>query len=172
MALRRWLIAAATTLFILLIAADSPAQVVEAQVEIKGMSCPFCAFGVEKKLSAVKGVAEVGVEMKDGRADLTAAEGRSIDIAAVPEAVRKAGFTPGTIEIVARGTLVKKGDGVAVRLMGSQETLALRTTSRHEGDEARRLADGTTVVEVTGIWHFVEDGGQAIEVVSIRRISE
>jgi hypothetical protein len=68
--------------------------------------------------------------------------------------------------------LVKAGDGVALLLSGSQEVLVLRTASEHEGDEARRFADGTTVVEVTGIWRVAEDGGQAIEVVSIQGISE
>ena len=169
---RKPTLTASVALLALLISGTVSAQVLETRVEVNGMSCPFCAFGVEKKLAAVKGVAEVRVGMKGGHADLIAVDGESIDVSMVPEAVRKAGFTPGTIEIVARGALVKKGDGVAVRLLGSQETLALRTTSRHEGDEARRLADGTTVVEVTGIWHFAEDSGQAIEVVSIRTISE
>ena len=156
----------------MLIPGTVSAQVLETRVEVNGMSCPFCAFGVEKKLSEVKGVAEVRVGMKRGRADLIAVDGESIDVAMVPEAVRKAGFTPGTIEIVARGTLVKAGDGVALLLSGSQEVLVLRTASEHEGDEARRFADGTTVVEVTGIWRVAEDGGQAIEVVSIQGISE
>ena len=169
---RKPTLTASVALLAFLISGTVSAQVLETRVEVNGMSCPFCAFGVEKKLAEVKGVAEVRVGMKRGRADLIAVDGESIDVSMVPEAVRKAGFTPGTIEIVARGTLVKKGDGVAVRLLGSQETLALRTTSRHEGDGARRLADGTTVVEVTGIWHFAEDSGQAIEVVSIRTISE
>ncbi len=163
---------ASVALLALLIPGTVSAQVLETRVEVNGMSCPFCAFGVEKKLAEVKGVAEVRVGMKRGRADLFAVDGESIDVAMVPEAVRKAGFTPGTIEIVVRGILFKEGDGVAVRLSGSQEALVLRTTSGHEGDEARRLADGTTVVEVTGIWHVAEDGGQAIEVVSIRGISE
>ncbi len=172
MRLSKWPITAAAGLLMSLIAADSPAQVVEAHVVIEGMSCPFCAFGAEKKLAAVKGVDKVGVEMKEGRADLTAADDGSIDVAAVPEAVRKAGFTPGEIRIVARGVLVEEGDGVALRLSGSQETLVLRAIPEPETGEAQRFADGTTMVEVTGIWQAAKDGGQTIEVTSIRGIPE
>jgi len=41
-------------------------QVRSATVEVKGMSCPFCAFGVEKRLGAVAGVDQVIVSMKGG----------------------------------------------------------------------------------------------------------
>ena len=163
---------ASVVLFTLLISGTVSAQVSETRVEVNGMSCPFCAFGVEKKLAAVKGVAEVSIDMKSGRAVLIAVDEESIDVAMVPEAVRKAGFTPGTIEIVVRGILFKEGNGLAIRLSGSQETLALRAIPQPEADEALRLADGAIVVEVAGVWWVTEDDGPAIEVVSIRRVAD
>ena len=37
------------------------AEVLGAELEVSGMSCPFCAFGIEKKLRAVQGVRDVTV---------------------------------------------------------------------------------------------------------------
>jgi len=92
-------------------AGSAAAQVATATVEVKGMSCPFSAFGVEKRLGAVAGVDTVIVSMKGGSAELTAAKDRSIDLAAVPEAVRRAGFTPGRIEATVRGTVQRTAGG-------------------------------------------------------------
>ena len=92
-------------------AGSTAAQVGSATVEVKGMSCPFCAFGVEKRLGAVAGVDRVIVSMKGGSAELTASKGRSVDLVAVPEAVRRAGFTPGRIEATVRGTVRRTAGG-------------------------------------------------------------
>ena len=94
-------------------AGGAAAQVGRATVEVKGMSCPFCAFGVEKRLGAVAGVDRVIVDMKDGSAELTASKGQSIDLAAVPDAVRRAGFTPGRIEVTVRGTVRRTAVGLS-----------------------------------------------------------
>ena len=34
----------------------SHAEILEAELQVNGMSCPFCAFGIEKKLRRVEGV--------------------------------------------------------------------------------------------------------------------
>jgi mercuric ion binding protein len=96
------------TLFVLILgilvsSASARAQVVGATVAIDGMSCPFCAFGVEKRLKKVEGVASVEVEMGQGLALLTGADGESIAYSQIPDAVRKSGFTPGGITLTAVG---------------------------------------------------------------------
>ena len=55
------------------------AQVESATVVVEGMSCPFCAFGVEKRLKKVRGVGSIEVNMGVGSASMTASEGESID---------------------------------------------------------------------------------------------
>lgn len=70
----------------------------EAVVAVNGMSCPFCAYGVRKHLSALPGVKSVRVELAKGEAIVEFdPEGRPTD-EQIRKAVRDAGFTPGKIE--------------------------------------------------------------------------
>ncbi|MFQ5671662.1 MAG: heavy-metal-associated domain-containing protein [Nitrospinales bacterium] len=66
-------------------------------VKVKGMFCPFCTYGVEKKLKRLKGVARVEVHLKQGVAKLYLRPGATLSDAAVNRAVDDAGFTPGPI---------------------------------------------------------------------------
>ena len=74
-------------------------------VAVNGMACPFCAFGVEKRLKTVNGVASVTVDMKTGKAMVTARPDMSIQYQKVPQAIKEAGFTAGEIQITADGYL-------------------------------------------------------------------
>ena len=60
---------------------------------VNGLACPFCAYGVEKQLKAVKGVEKVDVDIKTGNVIVTVAEGTAFDEATAKKAVTDAGFT-------------------------------------------------------------------------------
>ena len=70
---------------------DSAQQIV---VRVDGASCPFCAFGLEKRLGHLKGVAQVRMEMKDGKAIVILKKGAKVSEQALRQAVEEAGFTP------------------------------------------------------------------------------
>ena len=80
-------------------------QVTSASVGIAGLSCPFCAYGLEKQLKKLEGVGEVKIEVNKGLADLKAKKEGSIPVEQVSDAVKKAGFTPKEITITAIGHL-------------------------------------------------------------------
>src|SRR5258707_15881527 len=61
----------------------------ELELSIKGMTCAACAAGVEKKLSAVDGVA-ASVNFATGKAAVTAPP--SVSVAQLIEAVGQAGY--------------------------------------------------------------------------------
>ena len=63
------------------------------KLRVDGLACPFCAYGVEKKLNAVKGVQRIEVDIAGGTVTVTMAEGASLDEAAAKKAVKDAGFT-------------------------------------------------------------------------------
>ncbi len=63
-------------------------------VRVDGASCPFCAFGLEKRLGHLEGVANVKIEMKGGMAIITLREGATVSEEALRQAVEEAGFTP------------------------------------------------------------------------------
>ena len=60
---------------------------------VDGLACPFCAYGVEKKVGALNGVEKVEIEIEDGLVAVTMAAGATLDEAAARQAVDEAGFT-------------------------------------------------------------------------------
>ncbi|MGQ0752119.1 MAG: heavy-metal-associated domain-containing protein [Betaproteobacteria bacterium] len=63
------------------------------KLRVDGLACSFCAYGVEKKLNAIKGVQRVEVDIATGTVTVTRAEGVSLDETAAKKAVKDAGFT-------------------------------------------------------------------------------
>ena len=79
---------------------DSAQQII---VRVDGASCPFCAFGLEKRLGHLEGVANVRIEMKAGKAIVTLREGATVSEQALRQAVEEAGFTPREISFPPSG---------------------------------------------------------------------
>ena len=82
---------------------DAPGMVtvtVEAE-----LSCPSCAQGLERRLNRLDHVAGVEVRPADGRIVVTVEPGHRLDLAAVRDTVRSAGFMPDGIRIIAVGHL-------------------------------------------------------------------
>ncbi|MBI4195070.1 MAG: heavy-metal-associated domain-containing protein [Betaproteobacteria bacterium] len=63
------------------------------KLRVDGLACPFCAYGIEKKLSAIKGVQRVEVDIATGIVTVTMAEGTTLDETAAKKAVKDAGFS-------------------------------------------------------------------------------
>lgn len=63
------------------------------QIQVAGLSCPFCAYGIEKKLHAVPGVERVETNIKEGTVVVVMKDGATLDRSRVERAVREAGFT-------------------------------------------------------------------------------
>ena len=63
-------------------------------VRVDGLSCAFCAYGLEKKLKELKGVEKVEINLKEGKVSLTLKEGETLKDETVKKAVKDSGFTP------------------------------------------------------------------------------
>lgn len=63
-------------------------------IQVKGLACPFCAYGLEKKLKKLDGVKEVYIGLDEGIAQLKVDKGKTVSEEAVKEAIQDAGFTP------------------------------------------------------------------------------
>lgn len=63
------------------------------RVHVAGLACPFCAYGIEKSLSAIDGVARVETHIEDGEVIVEMAEGETLERAEAKQAVEDAGFT-------------------------------------------------------------------------------
>ncbi|MDH3694114.1 MAG: heavy-metal-associated domain-containing protein [Gammaproteobacteria bacterium] len=62
-------------------------------LEIDGLACPFCAYGIEKQLSSVNDVKHVEIDITQGRVIVTMQENQTLSEAEAREKVQKAGFS-------------------------------------------------------------------------------
>ena len=63
------------------------------KVQVDGLSCPFCAYGLEKKLIKMKGIAKIEIDVENAFAILTIEEGKTVSEELIRENVKLAGFT-------------------------------------------------------------------------------
>ena len=97
--LQKVLIMIITGLLLTAVAVPVPAQGLPIQISIRvdGLSCPFCAYGLEKKLNKLEGTEKVRIDIEHGVAEITVAEGKTIEESRLRQAVLDAGFTPRAI---------------------------------------------------------------------------
>ena len=69
------------------------------EIEVTGMTCPFCVYGTEKKLRKLEGVENVDVSLDKKKARIVMKEGQTADIDAIKKAITDAGFTAGKASI-------------------------------------------------------------------------
>ncbi|MCX2678918.1 heavy-metal-associated domain-containing protein [Galbibacter sp. EGI 63066] len=63
------------------------------EVRVDGLSCPFCAYGLEKKLKDIDNVKEVEIDVKGAFAILTIQKGNVVFEKEIRQKVKEAGFT-------------------------------------------------------------------------------
>lgn len=80
------------------------------KIEVKGLSCPFCAYGLEKKLKEIEGATDVEIDIKEGLAMFRIAENKQPEEEQLRKAVKDAGFTPEAITISTTPFKVDKDD--------------------------------------------------------------
>jgi len=62
-------------------------------LQVDGLGCPFCAYGIEKQLSAIEGVNNVAVDINKGLVVVTMQQDASLAKKQAQQAVTDAGFT-------------------------------------------------------------------------------
>lgn len=70
------------------------------KVNVDGLSCPFCAYGLEKKLKKMEGVTKIEIDVPNAFALLTIADGKSVSEELIRDKVKDAGFTAREIKEV------------------------------------------------------------------------
>jgi len=162
----RMVLAMLMGLFVLGFAAPAMANVGHYEVRVDGLACPFCAYGLEKKLKKLPGVSRVDVDLESGRASFDVASDTVLMPGPVREAVREAGFTPRGISVRASGTV--QGDGDDLRFdVGDGGAFQLRGGDAF-GQLRELLADGHRAVVITGA-ATGSDGQWRLRVDEIRR---
>ena len=134
---------------------------VRVTVEVE-LSCPSCARGLERRLHRLEHVAGVEVRLADARIVLTVEPGRHLDLAAVRDTVRNAGFVPDGVAVVAVGHLTDV-DGTPALALSTDFALPLDAAA-----PAAALASeaGGRLLRVSGHWHDPPDGPGRLRVES------
>ena len=61
---------------------------------VDGMSCPFCAYGLEKRLREIPAIDELVIRVSDGLVQIRLVDGQELEDEQLEEAVERAGFSP------------------------------------------------------------------------------
>ena len=132
----------AILLGILLRAAPAEAAFLSAELTVNGLSCPFCAFGIEKKLLDVHGVRDAEVFLDEGRIVLTFQPDSEATVDELEKAVEKAGFELAAVSLEVSGELLEEGSVRLIAHPGEKPPPCPRTrphpAARPEQRSARR----------------------------------
>ncbi len=88
---------AAFALVLLLPVAAFAAQT-QYQLQVDGLACPFCAYGIEKELKRTDGVERIDIDINAGTVTVTMAAAATMTEAQAARIVEDAGFTLGGFE--------------------------------------------------------------------------
>jgi copper chaperone CopZ len=68
------------------------------QIRVDGLSCPFCAYGLEKKLKKVDGAKNLFIQLEEGLVSLNVPASKKPSEEVIKKIVTDAGFTPREIK--------------------------------------------------------------------------
>jgi copper chaperone CopZ len=137
------------------------AEINSVEMQVDGMTCPFCVYGIEKKLEALGEVQSVSSNLKRGNVSIQLKKNGSVNIGRLNEAINESGFTPGKIKINATGRLttykLEGKENPALKVTGSGQVFLLTGAPGHETEESlepKELeelenASGNTSEEIT-----------------------
>lgn len=63
------------------------------EMRVDGLACPYCAYGIEKKLSAIDGVQNLVVDLENGLVSVDVSAGVILSEADMKQLFTDAGFT-------------------------------------------------------------------------------
>ena len=99
------------TLFSINVSAQFERDQIEVQVD--GLGCPFCAYGLEKKFKEFKGIKNAKIEMETGQFTFTYPSKKAISLEMIESQVDKAGYTAVSTKIMrADGTVEESKENI------------------------------------------------------------
>lgn len=147
------------------------AQVRHVSLRVDGLACPFCAYGLEKKVAKLEGYQadtytvkiNVGVVSFDWQSD------KPLDLEAIEQAVDNAGFTLRGVTGRFAGTLEKGDDQYVLRLLAPfDQRFVLQEPSKTGVDDPRSKSEPTLETPVNRLRERLESmsaNGNAVEIV-------
>ncbi len=69
------------------------------EVQVDGLGCPFCAYGLEKKFKEFKGIKDIAIDIETGDFSFSYPADKPLSLEQVLTQVEKAGYTPNEAKI-------------------------------------------------------------------------
>jgi copper chaperone CopZ len=63
-------------------------------IKVDGLSCPFCAYGLEKKFKKIEGISDIKIDIKTGMLTFQLPAESEVSEESLRRRVKDAGFTP------------------------------------------------------------------------------
>lgn len=120
-----------------LVAQTSYAEIEGIRLEVDGLSCPFCALGINKNLKQKGGLEGIEVHLKQGVTEAKLPFGKGLDVGKVRQAVQEAGFTLRAIHVRVFGNVIRDGDQFAIVSRGDG-TRFLLYDAEHAQSESKQ----------------------------------
>lgn len=137
------------------------AQVEKVDIRVDGLSCPFCAYGLEKKLKRIEGVGGVKIYIDKGVATLQNKKERSIAFENLDSVVKDAGFTARQITATVVGK-VAQSDGTLVFSVTGSDVIFIINDNAEFQKLSSALKGSEKRVRITGrLAHDTQEGHQA-----------
>ena len=76
-----------------IMAQSSPEVDKKITLHLDGLSCPFCAYGLEKNLKKLEGMSELDIKINEGIASFRVTNAEQITDEQLQKVVKEAGFT-------------------------------------------------------------------------------
>jgi len=165
---RRWL--AVAVVVWLMMGGVSQAEMKQLVLRVDGLACPFCAYGLEKKLMVLPGVTSYDADLREGKVFVGLEPSASVDVEHVQEAVSKGGFTLRSITLTASGTLTKTAHGWTLDVNDANQLVLMRSERL-----GLQLEDGMRpgqVVEVSGLLQARDASSQKVVIEDIRLLGQ
>ncbi|MBL4941265.1 MAG: heavy-metal-associated domain-containing protein [Colwellia sp.] len=90
------------------VAAQTTTQESIFEIRADGLACPYCAYGIEKKLMAINGVKHVDINLKQGKVLVTGDEDLNFEEQQLKTLFNDSGFTYRTMKKVLHAKQDKK----------------------------------------------------------------
>ncbi len=87
------LIRTAVIILVFLLPVTAFAAKTQYRLQVDGLACPFCAYGIEKKFNSTKGLENIDIDINAGTVTVTMARGTTMSRAQAGRIVKEAGFS-------------------------------------------------------------------------------
>ncbi len=170
---KRWLLVFSIVIFLTgtFLPQAAHSRILEVTVTVEGLACPFCAYGIEKKLKRVEGVKSIDVQMEKGVVIITGKDDRSVNIGQVPGAVKDSGFSLKQMKVRVTGIARKDGEKFLLQYGGPEELLTLGDMKTEQKKQFSEYIETGKAVEVQGIVQDQPEGSWTLYPESLKGIS-